>query len=352
GGVTLDTRIGRARDDVRPFVGAETQQAFVGRTRHVEGENVTVLRVRRIGASVKSDHIHLGLASLVHEVRGLVHIIPDAGHTMFRNVFALNMARATYEGLLRLRPNERPYIITRAAHAGIQRYSTMWTGDNTATWDTLPLSIPMYQPLPPSGQPLVAGDIGGFIGRSNAELMTRWYQVGFLTPFCRNHAQIDAYDHEPWRFGAHYEDIIRKYLKLRYRLLPFLYSALEEAHRTGVPVLRPLLLEYQNDYNTLTIEDEFMIGADLLAAPILQPAQTSRLVYLPAGTWFDFWTGKPLQGGATIRVDAPLDTVPLFVRGGAIIPMGPEMNYVGEKTSPLTFTVYPDAKGVAGMSLY
>ena len=269
-----------------------------------------------------------------------------------RNVFALNMARATYEGLLRLRPNERPYIITRAAYAGIQRYSTMWTGDNTATWDTLALSIPMYLTLGLSGQPFVGGDIGGFIGRTNAELMTRWYQVGFLTPFCRNHAQIDAYDHEPWRFGAHYEGIIRKYLKLRYRLLPFLYSALEEAHRTGVPVLRPLLLEYQNDYNTLTIEDEFTIGADLLAAPILQPAQTSRLVYLPAGTWFDFWTGKPLQGGATIRVDAPLDTVPLFVRGGAIIPMGPEMNYVGEKTSPLTFTVYPDAKGVAGMSLY
>jgi alpha-glucosidase len=269
-----------------------------------------------------------------------------------RNVFALNMARATYEGLTRLRPGERPYVITRAAYAGIQRYSTMWTGDNTATWDTLALSLPMYETLGLSGQPFVGGDIGGFIGRTDPELMTRWYEVGFLTPFCRNHAEITAYDHEPWRFGAYYEGIIRKYLKLRYRLLPFLYTALEEAHRTGLPIFRPLLLNYQNDYNTLSIDDEFMVGTDLLAAPILRPAQTSRLVYLPEGMWFDFWTGRQFQGGATVRVDAPLETVPLFVRAGAIIPMGPEMNYVGEKTGPLTFSVYPDFQGRARLSLY
>lgn len=269
-----------------------------------------------------------------------------------RNLFALGMARATYEGLRRLRPNERPYVITRAAYAGIQRYSTMWTGDNTATWETLALSIPMMATLGLSGEPFVGGDIGGFIGRTDAELMTRWYQVGFLSPFCRNHAQIDAYDHEPWRFGSYYEGIIRKYLKLRYRLLPFLYTALEEAHRTGVPMFRPLLLNYQNDYNTLSIDDEFMVGADLLAAPILRPAQTSRLVYLPAGTWFDFWTGKQVQGGTTVRADAPLETVPLYVRGGAVIPTGPEMNYVGEKTGPLGFAIYPDSQGRAQLTLY
>ena len=269
-----------------------------------------------------------------------------------RNVFALNMARATYEGLQRLRPNERPYIITRAAYAGIQRYSTMWTGDNTATWDTLALSIPMYETLGLSGEPFVGGDIGGFVGRTDAELLTRWYEVGFLTPFCRNHAELTAYDHEPWRFGTYYEGIIRKYLKLRYRLLPFLYNVLEEAHRTGVPIFRPLLVNYQTDYNTLSIDDEFMVGADLLAAPIVHPAQTARLVYLPEGTWFDFWTGKQFQGGTTISVDAPLDTLPLFVRGGAIIPMGPEMTYVGEKTGPLTFNIYPDAQGRAQLTLY
>jgi alpha-glucosidase len=281
----------------------------------------------------------------------------DGGaNTMYaqnRNVFALGMARATREGLERLKPNDRPFVITRAAYAGIQRYSTTWTGDNTATWESLELSIPMFQSLGLSGQPFIGADIGGFIGRTNPELMTRWYEVGFLTPLCRNHAEIDSYDHEPWRFGEYYEGIIRKYLKLRYRLLPFLYTALEEAHSTGVPMFRPLVLNYQNDYNTVTIDDQFMVGADLLAAPIVKQGQTQRMVYLPAGTWFDYWTGKAMQGSTTIHVEAPLETVPLYVRGGAIVPMGPEMKYVGEKTGgPLTFAIYPDAKGNASGSLY
>jgi alpha-glucosidase len=270
-----------------------------------------------------------------------------------RNVFALNEARATYEGLERLRPNDRPYVITRAAYAGIQRYSTMWTGDNTATWEAMALSIPMFETLGLSGEPFVGADAGGFIGRTGAELLTRWYEIAFLTPFCRNHAQRDAYDHEPWRFGTYYEDIIRKYLKLRYRFLPFLYTALEEAHRTGVPIFRPLLLNYQNDSNTLDIDDEFMIGSDLLVAPILTPGASGRLVYLPEGTWFDYWTGQQVSGGRMMHADAPLETVPLYVRGGAIIPMGPEMNYVGEKAiDPLTFEIFPDVQGKAQVSLY
>jgi alpha-glucosidase len=270
-----------------------------------------------------------------------------------RNVFALNEARATYEGLERLRPNDRPYVITRAGYAGIQRYSTMWTGDNTATWDAMALSIPMFETLGLSGEPFVGADAGGFIGRTTPELLTRWYQIAFLTPFCRNHAQRDSYDHEPWRFGTYYEDIIRSYLKLRYRLLPFLYTALEEAHRTGVPMFRPLLLNYQDDANTLSIDDEFMVGSDLLVAPILAPGATQRSVYLPEVIWYDYWTGKQVPGGRTIQATAPLETVPLYVRGGAIIPMGPPMNYVGEKaTDALTFAIYPDAQSKAQMSLY
>ena len=270
-----------------------------------------------------------------------------------RNVFALNEARATYQGLERLRPNERPYVITRAAYAGIQRYSTMWTGDNTATWDAMALSIPMFETLGLGGQPFVGADAGGFIGRTNAELQTRWYEIAFLTPFCRNHAERDAYDHEPWRFGSYYEGIIRKYLKLRYRLLPFLYTVLEEAHRTGVPIFRPLLLNYQTDESTLNLDDQFMIGSDLLVAPILRPGLTARLVYLPAGTWYDYWTGQKIPGGRMVHAEAPLEQVPLYVRGGAIIPMGPEMNYVGEKaTDPITFEIYPDGQGKAEAALY
>jgi alpha-glucosidase len=277
----------------------------------------------------------------------------NSTHAKNRNVFALLMARATYEGLERLQPDKRPYVITRAAYAGIQRYSTMWTGDTNSTWEALALSLPMFQTLGLSGESFVGADIGGFIGRGSGELLTRSYQVGFLTPFCRNHKVIDGYDQEPWRFGKYYEDIIRKYLKLRYRLLPFLYTTLEESHRTGVPLFRPLLLNYQQDYNTLNLDDQFMIGTDLLVAPVTKPDVTSRVVYLPEGIWFDYWTGKRYAGQQMIRTAAPLEIVPMFVRGGSIIPMGPEMNYIGEKPDdPLTFDVYTDEKGRAATTLY
>jgi alpha-glucosidase len=274
-------------------------------------------------------------------------------HAKNRNVFALLMARATYEGLERLLPDQRPYVITRAAYAGIQRYSTMWTGDNNSTWDALALSLPMFQTLGLSGQPFVGADVGGFIGRSNGEMLARWYQVGFLTPFLRNHKAVDYYDHEPWRFGKFYTDIIRKYLKLRYRMMPFLYTTLEEAHRTGVPVFRPLLLNYQKDTNTLNLDDQFMIGSDLLVAPVLKPDLTGRMVYLPEGTWLDYWTGKAHTGPTMVRVEAPLDTAPMFIRNGAIIPTGPEMSYIGEKRfDPVTFEVYLDTGGQGSYTLY
>jgi alpha-glucosidase len=164
---------------------------------------------------------------------------------------------------------------------------------------------------------------------------------------------IDGYDQEPWRFGKHYEDIIRKYLKLRYALLPFLYTALEEAHRTGVPLFRPLLLNYQSDSSTYNLDDQFMVGDDLLIAPVVKPDITRRLVYLPEGIWYDYWTNRKYTGGTMIAVEAPLDVVPMFVRGGAIIPVGPALNYVGEKPSDaITFNIYPDEKGLAATRLY
>jgi alpha-glucosidase len=274
-------------------------------------------------------------------------------HAKNRNTFALLMSRATYEGLERLRPDQRPYVITRAAYAGIQRYATMWTGDTNSTWEALALNVPMFTSIGLSGEPFVGSDVGGFIGRGNGELLVRSYQVGFLAPFCRNHKVVDGYDQEPWRFGKYYEDIIRKYLKLRYELLPFLYTTLEEAHRTGVPLFRPLLLNYQEDTNTYNLDDQFMIGEDLLVAPILKPDVTKRLVYLPAGTWYDYWTNKKHTGGTMITVDAPLETVPMFVRAGAMIPTAPPRNYVGEKPGdPVTVNVYPDDRGVASGALY
>ena len=287
-------------------------------------------------------------ADVVFDDNGL-----KSSYNRHRNLFALNMARATYEGLERLQPDRRPFVITRAGYAGIQRYATVWTGDNNATWDSLALNIPMFASLGLSGEAFVGADIPGFIGRASPELLVRSYQVGFLAPLLRNHAAIDNYDHEPWRFGPVYTDIVRKYLHLRYRLLPFLYTTLEEAHRTGVPLFRPLVLNFQDDPNTATLDDQFMIGDALLAAPVLHANERAREVYLPSGRWYDFWTGAAIEGGRLLRVDAPLDHVPLFVRGGSIIPSTITMNHVGEKPwNPLRFDVYPDAAGGASGSLY
>ena len=277
----------------------------------------------------------------------------NSTHARNRNVFALLMARATYEGLARLQPDRRPFVITRAGYAGIQGYATMWTGDTLSTWNALALNVPMFTSLGLSGEPFVGSDVGGFIGRADGEFLVRSYQIGFLAPLFRNHHAVDGYDQEPWRFGKYYEDIIRKYLKLRYRLLPFLYTTLEEAHRTGVPLFRPLMLNYQDDRDTYNLDDEFMVGNDLLVAPIVRADLTSRLVYLPKGLWYDYWTNKKYEGGTMIRAEATLETVPMFVRGGAIIPMGPEMKYIGEKAvDPITFAIYPDERGSAATIVY
>lgn len=271
-----------------------------------------------------------------------------------RNTFALNMARATYEGLQRLQPDRRPFVITRAGYAGIQRYAITWIGDSNATFDQLALSVPMFASMGLSGQPFVGSDTPGFIGRGDGELLVRSYQVSAFTPFCRNHTAVDIYDHEPWRFGVPYENMVRTALELRYRLLPFLYTTLEEAHRTGVPFFRPLLLEFQDDYTALNLDDQFMVGSALLAAPVVHANQRARDVYLPAGRWYDFWTGAALDAtGDLRRVDAPLEHLPLFVRGGSIVPSTIAMSHTGEKPwNPLRFDIYPDAKGAASGSLY
>ena len=271
-----------------------------------------------------------------------------------RNTFALNMARATYEGLQRLQPDRRPFVITRAGYAGIQRYAITWIGDSNATFDQLALSVPMFASMGLSGQPFVGADTPGFIGRGDGELLVRAYQVSAFTPFCRNHTAVDIYDHEPWRFGVPYENMVRAALELRYRLLPFLYTTLEEAHRTGVPLFRPLLLEFQQDYTALNLDNQFMVGAALLAAPVVHANERARDVYLPAGRWYDYWTGAALDTtGDLRRVDAPLERIPLFVRGGSIVPSTIAMSHTGEKPwNPLRFDVYPDAKGAATGSLY
>lgn len=277
----------------------------------------------------------------------------NSKHDKMRNLFALLECKATYEGLTRLRPDQRPYIITRSGYAGIQRYATMWTGDSPSTWEALGLSIPMFQTLGLCGQPFVGSDCGGYQGRCNGELLTRWYQIGFLSPFFRNHHAVDFYDQEPWRFGKRYADIIRKYVQLRYKLMPYLYTVLAEAHSTGIPWIRPLILEYQDDYNVLNIDDEFLVGENLLVAPVVSAAVTARDVYLPAGEWYEYATGKKHAGQKWVSVQAPLETVPMFIKAGTIVPTGPAVDHIGPgTTSTVCYDVYPDREGNASGKLY
>lgn len=274
----------------------------------------------------------------------------EGPHAKVHNVYALLEAQATYEGLLKLRPNRRPFILTRAGFAGSQRYAAKWTGDNTSDWEHLWLQIPMLLSLGLSGVPFVGADVGGFFGRPTAELLVRWYQVAAFTPLCRNHQCIESYDHEPWFHGGFAKEAVRRVLELRYRLLPYMYSLFYEHYAKGYPVMRPLLFEFPDDEETYAIDDEFMLGPFLLVAPVLKEGARTREVYLPKGKWYDFWSDKAYQGPARVCVDAPLDVVPLFVKDGALVPMWSPIGCSSErKPDPLYLHVYP---GNGSFALY
>src|SRR5262245_37363149 len=244
-------------------------------------------------------------------------------HERFHNQYALLMAMATREGLVRALPERRPFILTRAGSAGIQRYAANWLGDNQSRWDHLWLSMPMAMGFGLSGQPFVGADIGGFQGHSNAELFLRWMQYGALTPFCRNHSEIGNVDQYAWSWGDAVLDLVRGALELRYRLLPYLYAAFVRAHETGAPVQRPLVFEHQDDPIARDVDDEYLLGPDLLVAPVVAAGATARQVYLPAGEWFDWHTGERTEGGRYALAQTPMDRIPIYARAGAVIGMWP-----------------------------
>ncbi|GAB4469021.1 MAG: glycoside hydrolase family 31 protein [Anaerolineae bacterium] len=264
-----------------------------------------------------------------------------ADHARIHNLYGMQMARASVEGLARLRPDRRPLILSRSGWAGLQRYAIHWTGDNFSTWDHLLLSIQMVLTLGLSGIPITGPDIGGFSGEPTPELFARWIEVGAFMPFCRIHSSAGTPDQEPWSFGPEVEAISRRYLELRYRLLPYLYTAVWQAATTGLPIVRPLMLAYPDDLHARRIDDQFLFGSAILVAPIVEQGAASRSIYLPCGEWYDFWSNQLHQGGQTIEVSAPLDTLPLFVRAGSVIPLWEAQQYVGEKPlDALTLLAY------------
>lgn len=235
------------------------------------------------------------------------------------NVYGQLMSRATFEGLSKLQPDTRPFVLTRASYAGGQRYASVWTGDSTSEWSSLRQSLSMLMGLGLSGFPFVGSDIGGFVGSPSGELYTRWLQVGVFSPFMRSHSDSGSPSKEPWMFG--YQDTVvnKRSIELRYELLPYIYNVMEQASETGLPALRPLFLEFPGDQSVMGTEDEFLFGGDLLVAPVLHEGVTQRDIYLPAGEWYDYWTGQKYAGSNMIQMAVSISSIPMFVRGGGFI---------------------------------
>jgi alpha-glucosidase/alpha-D-xyloside xylohydrolase len=280
--------------------------------------------------------------------------------------------RMYWEGGRMTTPNRRPFALHRNCYAGIQRWGWLWSGDTFSTWKTLETQIAMGITAGLSGVPYWGTDIGGFVPTEEftAELFVRWFQFGAFCPSFRCHGRTwqlrrpwgwNTGSYGPSEMGANadaflptaadlhnaaVEPICRTFLNTRSQLIPYLYSAVWETHTTGIPLIRSLGLEFPEDPAAWATADAYLFGPSLLVAPVFEQGATERKVYLPAGGWYDFWTAKPINGVTNVTVPTTLETMPLFVRAGSIVPSGPVKQYVQEpSTEPVRLTVYPGADG-------
>ena len=297
---------------------------------------------------------------------------PDQGDG-FDPPSRLNRIRMYWEGCQLWRPNERPYALHRNGYAGMARYGAfLWSGDVYSTWETLRTHVPVAINTGLSGIPYWGTDIGGFVPTPEftGELYVRWFQFGAFCPLFRAHGRT-WHLRLPWGWNtgeigpdetssyqgagrppeselhnAQVEPICRKYLELRYRLMPYLYSAIRETSLTGMPLVRALWLHYSDDPVAVARGDEYLWGRHILVAPVTEKGATTRRVYLPRGRWYDFWTEASVEGGREVSRPVDLDTIPLYVRAGAIVPMGPVVQYIDDVAEgPLDVIVYPGAGG-------
>lgn len=268
-------------------------------------------------------------------------------HYEVHNAYGMQMARATRDGLEKLEPGKRPFVLTRSNYAGGQRYAAMWTGDNFASFAHLKLALAMFLNIGVSGQPFVGSDVGGFVGNPSPELYTRWLELGVFTPFFRTHSTNDSKPREPWVFGGEYTKINRETIDRRYELMPEIYTAFRIANETGLPIVRPLYLEFPNDPEAYKIYNEFIFGSKLLVAPVLDSGAVSRKVYLPAGEWTSIHGGAPLSAGWH-DVNAPLGVTPVFVREGTILFTQSLIQNTSEQSDTLYLRAYGDKSASGG----
>ncbi|MDB5122655.1 MAG: alpha-glucosidase [Mucilaginibacter sp.] len=249
-----------------------------------------------------------------------------------RNVYGMEMARATYEGTKKILGNKRPFVLTRAAYSGAQRYSAVWTGDNSAYDAHMLLGQRLVNSLGITGMSMIGVDIGGFTGDPTPELMVRWNSLGVYTPMFRNHAQEGTIMREPWCWGKKNQAIIKKDIEQRYRMLPYLYSSFYQSCQTGMPVSRTLAINYTGDENVYDVkyQNQFLFGDAILVSPVESTKFTGE-VYLPEGDWYRLSTGEKFKGGKAITVPAPLTDLPVFIKAGAIIPMQNVIQSTAEK---------------------
>ncbi|GAB4429533.1 MAG: glycoside hydrolase family 31 protein [Bacteroidia bacterium] len=283
-------------------------------------------------------------------------------HRKAHNVYGMQMSRASQEGVKAFAYPNRPFMITRATYAGGQRYAAVWTGDNVASWEHLRLATIQCQRLSVSGFSFCGSDIGGFNDTPDGELFIRWLQLGIFHPLCRvhsigyndtgNEAVDDSAvaenmasgrnrDQEPWSFGEPYTSIARQTIGLRYRLLPHLYTAFWQYVQRGTPVLRPISFIDQHDPETLLRMEEFGVGDHLLVCPISERGAKGRYLYLPRGQWYDFRNSRRIPGGQEIWTAATLAEVPVYVRAGAVLALGPVRQHTGDlPDAPLELHLY------------
>ncbi len=262
-------------------------------------------------------------------------------HRKAHNIYGTQMARATYHGVKRFAYPKRPFVITRSAYSGAQRYTSSWTGDNVATWEHLWIANIQVQRMCISGMGFTGSDIGGFAEQPTGELYARWIQLGVFHPFCRTHSSGDHGNQEPWAFDEEVINITRKFVSLRYQLLPYLYTMFWQYIEEGIPMLKPLVYYDQEDTQTHYRNDEFIFGNQILVCPILEPNAVGRRMYIPRGEWYNYWTNELSTGGREVWIDTKFDEIPLFVKAGAIIPKYPVQQYVGElEFDELTLDLY------------
>ncbi|MGO9641336.1 MAG: glycoside hydrolase family 31 protein [Candidatus Acidiferrales bacterium] len=270
----------------------------------------------------------------------------------YANLFPLMHTTGVYQNQRSTTDQKRVFILSRSAFAGIQRNSVAaWSGDVESNWMNFARQIPAGLNFDLSGVPYWTTDIGGFVtghpdDPAYRELFVRWFEYGAFCPIFRVHGTRVPNVNELWSYGPEAQKILTDYDRLRYRLLPYIYSVAWMTTNEGYTPMRALVMDYRDDERAQNIGDQFLFGPAILVNPVTEPGATSRRLYLPGGDWYDFWTGNSVKGASTIEASAPLDRMPLYVRAGSILPMGPEIEYSTEKPAdPIELRVYTGADG-------